>query len=118
MLNEANRPPNLAPPDANRDEALDAVKKAAGLEGNTDEPDVAPNIDKDGRIRKDSEVLRYINDDGEIVEIRHDYGGHEFEDDPTQNRGPHFNYPNTSGGDHFDYTGSGTPFGPGTYYRP
>lgn len=34
------------------------------------------------------------------VEIRDDAKGHEFPDDPTQNRGPHFNDPC---GNHFDY---------------
>jgi HNH/Endo VII superfamily nuclease toxins len=32
--------------------------------------------------------------------IRDDAGGHAFPDDPSQNRGPHFN---TENGDHYDY---------------
>lgn len=34
------------------------------------------------------------------IRIRDDAGGHEYPDDPTQNRGPHFN---TENGDYYDY---------------
>ncbi|HEL2150146.1 TPA: hypothetical protein TZC45_000822 [Streptococcus suis] len=32
--------------------------------------------------------------------IRDDAGGHVYKDDPSQNRGPHFN---DDGGNHYDY---------------
>ncbi|HEM5134222.1 TPA: hypothetical protein U1275_002117 [Streptococcus suis] len=32
--------------------------------------------------------------------IRDDAGGHVYKDDPSQNRGPHFN---DIGGNHYDY---------------
>ena len=41
------------------------------------------------------------------VVIRHDYDGHQYLDDPTQNRGPHFNW----GDNHYDYVGDNKPFG-------
>ena len=35
-----------------------------------------------------------------VLKVRDDAKGHEFPDDPTQDRGPHFNDPS---GNHFDY---------------
>ncbi|NQP01810.1 hypothetical protein HO940_09830 [Streptococcus suis] len=34
------------------------------------------------------------------IAIRDDAGGHVYKDDPSQNRGPHFN---DDGGNHYDY---------------
>jgi hypothetical protein len=102
-----SRPDNLAPPDADRDTALQAAKEAAGIPPDED-PEIRPN-DRDGKNEKGSEILRYLDENGNIVDIRHDYGGHDYPDDPTQNRGPHFNTPNDG---HYDYNGPGIPFGP------
>ncbi|MBL1265288.1 HNH/endonuclease VII fold putative polymorphic toxin [Methylomicrobium sp. RS1] len=67
---------------------------------------------------KDREILRFLDEEGNIVEMRHDYSGHYYGESDPQNRGPHFNYPNSHDGGHFDYNGPGTPVGPDTYYRP
>ena len=102
-----NRPPNKAPEGANRDEALEKIKKDLNIPAD-EQPDVRPNI-KGGKAQPGSENLDYLDRDGNVVTIRHDYDGHEFPDDPTQNRGPHFNGPD---GSHYDYTGKNDPFGP------
>ncbi len=112
MAQSGESPPNLAPPGVNRDEALDQVKEDKNIP--LDEvPDVEANTNDDNSNRPGSEILVYINRDGEIVTIRHDYDGHDYVDDPTQNRGPHFNIDQPDGrSDHYDYTGGNQPFGP------
>jgi hypothetical protein len=79
-----------------------------------EEPEIHPNYGKnpglDPKPVPDSETLRYLDNDGHIVDINHDYGGHDFPDDPSQNRGPHFNTPD---GGHYDYNGPGAPYGYG-----
>ena len=101
-------PPNLAPEGADQQTALDAVKEALGIPLDED-PEVLPNYCGGTKAVPGSETLRYLDDDGEIVDIRHDYDGHNFSDDPTQNRGPHFNAPD---GGHYDYQGPSSPYGP------
>jgi RHS repeat-associated protein len=103
----STRPPNLAPEGADRDTTLDAVKKAAGIPSD-EEPDITKNIDDAGRTRKGSENLDFLDENGNIVTIRHDYGGHDFGEGDPQNRGPHFNTPD---GGHYDYSGPGVPYG-------
>ena len=56
-----------------------------------------PNIDKRGN-RQPGRIYEFENG----VQIRDDIGGHEFLDDPSQNRGAHFNDPQDN---HFDYKG-------------
>jgi hypothetical protein len=51
--------------------------------------------DRDGKIQPGRE---YRFEDGTV--IREDSAGHEYPDDPIQNRGPHFNDPS---GNHYDY---------------
>lgn len=104
-----SRPENLAPSNADRDTALQAAKDAAGIPHDPpQDPEILPNT-RDGKNVKGSEILQYLDKDGNIVQIRHDYGGHNYPDDPVQDRGPHFNTPD---GGHYDYSGRGLPFGP------
>nr|WP_236871001.1 HNH/endonuclease VII fold putative polymorphic toxin [Brevibacillus laterosporus] len=56
---------------------------------------VTPAVDRRGNSIPGKD---YDFGDGKI--IRDHSGGHEFPDDPTQNRGPHFNDVN---GEHYDY---------------
>jgi RHS repeat-associated protein len=109
-------PPNLAPPNADRDAALAAAKAAAGIVADHP-PEVLPNYGKnpglDSKPIPDSEILRYLDNDLNVQDIGHDYGGHQYPDDPSQNRGPHFNYP--LGGGHYDYDSPGIPFNPGYF---
>nr|WP_246463468.1 RHS repeat-associated core domain-containing protein [Nitrospirillum iridis] len=107
-----SRPANLAPPGADRDTALEAAKGAAGITNDLS-PDVVPNkkdpSNPNSKAEPHSENLIYLDDDGNEVVIRHDYGGHRYPDDPSQNRGPHFNYGEDG---HYDYDGPGQPYGP------
>lgn len=109
-------PPNLAPPNADRDAALAAAKAAAGIVDDH-APEVLPNYGKnpglDSKPIPDSEILRYLDKDLNVQDIGHDYGGHQYPDDPSQNRGPHFNYP--LGGGHYDYDSPGIPFNSGYF---
>lgn len=61
----------------------------------SEQPKVKPNVDKRGK-RQPGKIYEFENG----VEIRDDAKGHKFPDDPTQNRGPHFNDP---AGNHYDY---------------
>ena len=61
----------------------------------SEQPKVKPNVDKRGK-RQPGKKYEFENG----VEIRDDAKGHEFPDEPTQDRGPHFNEPD---GNHFDY---------------
>lgn len=44
--------------------------------------------------------VRYIDPEGNPVNIRDDSSGHSYPDAPSQNRGPHFN---DEAGNHYDY---------------
>ncbi len=61
----------------------------------SEQPKVKPNVDKRGK-RQLGKIYEFKNG----VEIRDDVAGHIFPNDPTQNRGPHFNDPS---GNHYDY---------------
>lgn len=106
-----DRPINLAPEGATHDEALDKVKEDHNIPID-EEPQVLPN-ERGGKNVPGSEILLYLDQDGSIVDVRHDYDGHDYPDDPNQDRGPHFNWDGPNGeSDHYDYSGSGEPFGP------
>ncbi|MEU4807184.1 HNH/endonuclease VII fold putative polymorphic toxin [Actinosynnema sp. NPDC023587] len=62
-----------------------------------------PNVDKRGASQPGRIYEFDVPAPGggtRTVRIRDDAGGHTFKDDPSQNRGPHFN---TENGDHYDY---------------
>ena len=59
---------------------------------------VQPNLDRRGKVQPGK---RYEFDtSGGVKTIRDDAAGHIYPDDPTQNRGPHFN---DDAGNHYDY---------------
>ena len=49
-----------------------------------------PNTYKVGEVQPGREY-EYRDSQGNPVSIRDDAGGHTYPDDPSQNRGPHFN---------------------------
>ena len=89
-----NRLPNLSPEGAGRNGAYRAAKRKNNIPM-SEQPKVKPNVDKRGK-RQPGKIYEFENG----VEIRDDAKGHKFPDDPTQDRGPHFNDPS---GNHFDY---------------
>ena len=89
-----NKPPNLSPEGAGRRGAFREAKRQNGVPV-CEQPEVKPNIDKRGN-RQPGRIYEFENG----VQIRDDVGGHEFPDNPSQNRGSHFNDPD---GNHFDY---------------
>ncbi|WP_374990736.1 HNH/endonuclease VII fold putative polymorphic toxin [Acinetobacter rudis] len=64
---------------------------------------VKPNVDRRGNIQPGKQYEYEVPKFGggtQTVIIRDDSKGHVFLDDPSQNRGPHFN---TLNGNHYDY---------------
>ena len=96
---EGNRPPNNSPEGAGRRGAFREAKRQNGIPVSQQPEDVLPNTDRRGK-KQPGLIYRFINMLGEIIDIRDDSAGHVFPDDPTQNRGPHFNDP---AGNHYDY---------------
>lgn len=96
-------PPNLAPEGAGREGAFGQAKRDSGIPVGMPPSRVLPNIDKREQIQP-GRIYEYdLPAPGggvRTVRIRDDAGGHEFPDDPSQNRGPHFN---TDDGGHYDY---------------
>ncbi|MDE6702006.1 MAG: hypothetical protein K2K10_13505 [Acetatifactor sp.] len=89
-----NRPPNLSPEGAGRNGAYREAKRKNNIPM-SEQPKVTPNIDKRGN-RQPGKTYEFENG----IKIRDDAKGHKYRDNPTQNRGPHFNDPD---GNHFDY---------------
>ena len=61
---------------------------------------VKPNKDKRGKPQPGRQYEFDTPDGKKTKTIRDDAGGHTYPDDPTQNRGPHFN---DDAGNHYDY---------------
>ncbi|MFV0421722.1 HNH/endonuclease VII fold putative polymorphic toxin [Oleidesulfovibrio sp.] len=62
-----------------------------------------PNVDRQGNLQPGYQYVYEVPSSGggtQRIVIRDDAGGHIYIDDPTQNRGPHFNTPD---GGHYDY---------------
>ena len=97
------RPPNFTPSGAGRRGAFRAAKRLNGIPM-SEHPQVVTNTRNrqgeivHGRDYYFSESFEGQNRGG--LHIREDADGHVFLDDPTQNRGPHFN---DQIGRHFDY---------------
>ena len=89
-----NRPPNMSPQGAKRKGAFREAKRKNNIPV-SEQPKVKPNVDRRGK-RQPGKIYQFKNG----IEIRDDAAGHIFLDDPTQNRGPHFNDSNNN---HFDY---------------
>ncbi|SFR61808.1 RHS repeat-associated core domain-containing protein [Anaeromicropila populeti] len=90
-----NRPPNLSPKGARRNGAFREAKRNSNIPVSKQPKNVTPAVDKKGKRMPGKD---YDFGDGKV--IRDHSGGHEFPDDPSQNRGPHFNDPD---GNHYDY---------------
>ena len=97
--NCGSKPPNLSPDGAGRKGAFGEAKRQNDIPVSQQPDSVSPNVDKRGNSQPGRQY-NYTNSKGEKVTIRDDAAGHEFKDDPSQNRGPHFN---DDKGRHFDY---------------
>ncbi|WP_084530188.1 RHS repeat-associated core domain-containing protein [Nocardia crassostreae] len=100
---QGTRPPNLSPPGAGRQGALNQAKIDSGVPTSMSPTRTLPNVDRRGKPQP-GVVYEYdvpaAGGGTRTVRIRDDAGGHEFPDNPAQNRGPHFN---TENGDQYDY---------------
>jgi len=88
-------PPNLTPEGAGRRGAFREAKRRSGIPTSQQPRKVTPAVDKRGNRIQGRD---YDFGDGKV--IRDHSGGHRYPDDPTQNRGPHFN---DIYGNHYDY---------------
>jgi hypothetical protein len=97
-------PPNLAPPGAGRRGAFRAAKRHLGIPQSAQPCEVrtVPDRTNPGRtVREyDFEVPQPYGGPPKRETIQDHYNGHRYPDDPSQDRGPHFNTPD---GGHFDY---------------
>lgn len=92
---KGQRPPNFTPTGAKRGGAFNEAKRASGIPVNEQPTKVTPAVDKRGNPIPGRD---YHFKDGKI--IREHSGGHTYPDDPSQNRGSHFNDVH---GNHYDY---------------
>ena len=96
------RPPNLSPEGAGRKGAFNEAKRHSGIPTSQSPDRVEPNFDRRGR-RQPGRIYEFDqiqNGRKNTITIRDDAGGHIYLDDPSQNRGPHFN---DMEGNHYDY---------------
>ncbi len=97
-VNKCAQPPSLTPPDAGRKGAFKQAKRNNDIPI-TQQPDrVLPNVDKRGNPQA-GRIYEFDTPQG-TKSIRNDIGGHKYLDDPSQNRGSHFN---DDAGNHYDY---------------
>ena len=96
------RPPNLSPAGAGRKGAFNEAKRHSGIPTSQSPDRVEPNFDRRGRRQpgRTYEFDQIQNGRKNTITIRDDAGGHIYLDDPSQNRGPHFN---DMEGNHYDY---------------
>ncbi|REJ65141.1 MAG: type IV secretion protein Rhs [Planctomycetota bacterium] len=92
------RPPNLSPPGAKRRGAFREAKRRNNIPQGQQPSRVKPNLDKRGNPQPGKQY-EFDTPEGTKT-IRDDAGGHRYPDDPTQDRGPHFN---DDAGNHYDY---------------
>ncbi|MFI0791492.1 polymorphic toxin-type HINT domain-containing protein [Micromonospora rubida] len=96
-------PPNLSPAGAGRSGAFNQAKRDSGIPTSQSPSRTLPNVDRRGNPQPGTIYEFDVPAPGggtRTVRIRDDSRGHVFPDDPSQNRGPHFN---TENGDHYDY---------------
>ncbi|NJC69862.1 hypothetical protein HC031_09040 [Planosporangium thailandense] len=96
-------PPNLSPAGAGRSGAFNQAKRDSGIPTSQSPSRVLPNVDRRGNPQPGTIYEFEVPAPGggtRTIRIRDDSAGHIFPDDPSQNRGPHFN---TENGDHYDY---------------
>lgn len=96
------RPPNLSPEGTGRKGAFNEAKRHSGIPTSQSPDRVEPNFDRRGRRQpgRTYEFDQIQNGRKNTITIRDDVGGHIYLDDPSQNRGPHFN---DMEGNHYDY---------------
>jgi RHS repeat-associated protein len=101
IVPKGTRAPNMSPAGAGRAGAFAQAKRDAGVPVGMQPTRVVKNLD-----RRDNEqpgrVYEFDMGGGKVVRIRDDAAGHMYVDDPSQNRGPHFNGPDPEG-HHYDY---------------
>jgi hypothetical protein len=94
------RSPSRSPDGAGRNGAFRQAKRDAGVPVSERPARVGPNLDTAGkRVPGPTYEFPPRRPGDEPVVIRDDHGGHVYPDNPTQNRGPHFNW----GRFHYDY---------------
>ena len=93
-----NRPQNYSPDGAGRRGAFREAKRQNGIPVSEQPINVGPNYDRRGKLQP-GKIYEFFYNLKTII-LRDDASGHIFPDDPTQNRGPHFNDPS---GKHYDY---------------
>jgi RHS repeat-associated protein len=100
----ASRPVNLSPPGAGRRGAFRQAKFDMGIPRSQQPTAVrtVPDRTNPGKTVREFDFDVPSPDGGSVrrVTIRDDRNGHRYLDNPTQNRGPHFNTPNNG---HYDY---------------
>ncbi|NWG71603.1 MAG: hypothetical protein HXY23_08365, partial [Parvularculaceae bacterium] len=94
-----NKPPSHTPDGAGRRGALNQAKRDNDVPTSKQPDKTGPNVDRQGNTQPGRQY-EYTSNSGEKVTIRDDAAGHTFKDDPSQNRGPHFN---DDQGRHYDY---------------
>lgn len=98
-----DKPANLSPEGSARSGAFNEAKRQSGIPVSQSPSKVYPNVDKRNNPQPgyiyEFEVPRPGGGTHKVY-IRDDAGGHFFTDDPSQNRGPHFN---DEKGNHYDY---------------
>ena len=78
--------------------AFRRAKRQNGIPMSQQPSSVGPNLDRRGNVQP-GRAYHFDTPNGRKT-IREDSNGHLYPDDPTQNRGPHFNDPS---GNHYDY---------------
>lgn len=93
-------PPNLSPPGAGRRGAFRAAKRGAGVPVCCQPTSVNPNVNRQGQQQPGRQYNFGNETDPSRPIVREDSGGHLYSDNPSQNRGSHFN---DQYGNHYDY---------------
>ncbi|WP_291366431.1 hemagglutinin repeat-containing protein [Acetobacter sp. UBA5411] len=97
------RAPNLTPEGAGRSGAFNQAKRDAGIPTSQQPVKIIQNVDRRGKPQPGSQYVFETPSSGggtQQVIIRDDAAGHIYLDNPSQNRGPHFNTPDKG---HYDY---------------
>ena len=99
-VHNACRPPDLSPPGSGRRGAFREAKRHSDIPVSTQPSNVRKVPDRQDPSRTLREYDFDMPSRNEPVTIQDHRYGHKYPDDPSQNRGAHFN---TEDGAHFDY---------------
>lgn len=94
-----NKPESKTPEGAGRSGAFRKAKEDNGIPRSQQPDKTKGNTDRGGRDTPGRQY-DFTRPDGSKTTIRDDAAGHQYPDDPSQDRGPHFNDEN---GNHYDY---------------